>query len=105
MNIIRASPLEDAPDRYDGIAALIAAAILGWAFLYAIQPVLGVTVALAALSVYAAGRTANYVHTSVVVSSWIPVFIGLVGYGLQGILIGSVFGVLIYGIWTQTDNN
>jgi hypothetical protein len=105
MNIIRASPLEDAPDRYDGIAALIAAAILGWAFLYAIQPILGVTAALAALSIYVVGRTADYVHVSVVVGSWIPVFIGLVGYGLQGVLTGSVFGVLIYGIWAQTDNN
>lgn len=102
MNVTRASPLEGVPDRYDGLAALLAAVILGWGFLYAIRPILGLTTAAAVLSVYAVLRTADYAHAAVVAIAWLPVFVGLVGYGLQGALTGGVLGALIYAIYTRT---
>lgn len=103
MNVARASPLDDVPDKLDGVAALVAGVILGWGFLYAIKPILGTTVALAVLSIYLVGRTADFVHISVVVVSWVPVFIGLYSSGLLGGLTGGVLGLLIYDIWLRTN--
>ncbi|ADQ69162.1 hypothetical protein C499_00405 [Halogeometricum borinquense DSM 11551] len=104
MNVKRESPLEGVPDRYDGLAAILAAVILGWGFLYAIRPILGFITAVAVLSVYAVMRTADYAHAAMVVIAWLPVFVGLAGYGLPGVLTGGVLGALIYAIYTRTTN-
>lgn len=101
MPVTRTSPLDGVPDRYDGIAGLVTVLVLAWAFLYAIQPILGVLIALALLSVYAVARTADYEHAAVVAGLWLLVFAGLYSLGLLGVFLGGILALVAYGLWRR----
>ena len=99
MPVTRTSPFAEVPDRYDGIAGLAALLVLAWAILYAMQPVLGVLVALTILSVYAVARTGDYEHTTVVAGLWLLVFASLFSLGFPGVFLGGILALVAYGLY------
>ncbi|SEP32518.1 hypothetical protein SAMN05216388_10882 [Halorientalis persicus] len=99
MRAARKTPFGEVPDLYDGIAGLAALLVLAWAILYAMQPVLGVLVALTILSVYAVARTGDYEHTTVVAGLWLLVFASLFSLGFPGVFLGGILALIAYGLY------
>jgi len=93
----------DAPNRYDGLAGIVALAILAWAFLYAIQPILGLLLTVAFGSAYAAGRVDDLEHAVVVAGLWGFVLAALVVTGSYlGVGVAAILAVVGYGHWRGT---
>lgn len=88
------------PDRYDGLAALVVLSILAWAFLVAIQPLVGLLLTIAFVSAYAAARIDGLEHAGVVACLWAVIFAAVWFLGtLLGFAVATVFAVACYGLW------
>lgn len=93
----------DVPNRYDGLAGLVALFVLAWAFLVAMQPIFGLLLTAAFVSAYAAGRSDDVEHAAVVAGLWAFVLAAfwLVGTYL-GVAVAAVIAVACYGRWRGT---
>ncbi|QDX39772.1 Duffy blood group [Salarchaeum sp. JOR-1] len=90
----------DVPNRYDGLAGVVALSILAWAFLYAIQPIFGLFLTVAFGTAYAAGRLDTLEHAVVVAGLWGVVLAAFWVLGTYlGVGVAAVLAVLGYGRW------
>lgn len=90
----------DVPNFYDGVAGLVALAILAWAFLYAMQPLLGLLLVAAFGSAYAAGRADDLEHAGVVAGLWAVVLAAVLFIGtLLAFGAAAIFAVVAYGYY------
>ena len=90
----------DVPNRYDGLAGIVALSILAWAFLYAIRPIFGLLLTVAFGSAYAAGRVDDLEHAVVVGGLWGFVLAAFWFIGTYlGVGVAAVFAIVGYGHW------